>query len=346
MTLGILAVTPRLASAAFPERPTVDPAASRGSAAKSKNQKVAEEIAMALKKANFHGFEIDIEFRDGVATLRGKVSDPRLKVRASQLVADVAGVRRVDNQLSVISSSRGPIRQVDGTEVPPAPGAAIDASIQSNQERAMQIGRSLQSAGLSGYDIEVMYQNGQALLRGSVATPQQRESAARVASSVPGVLGVNNQLRVEGQPQGDPRYGMAAYQQGAPPAEPSQGTPMPATGPDGPQPPGMVPPPYPGAPMGPPPPAGAPIPGGPVFDNPRVPEYAWPSYGQYPNYAAVTYPSQYSASAWPYIGPFYPYPQVPLNWRKVTLEWDDGYWDLKFDSKTDRWWWFLHPKNW
>ena len=26
----------------------------------------------------------------------------------------------------------------------------------------------------------------------------------------------------------------------------------------------------------------------------------------------------------PYIGPFYPYPQVPLGWRKVQLEWDDS----------------------
>ena len=50
-----------------------------------------------------------------------------------------------------------------------------------------------------------------------------------------------------------------------------------------------------------------------------MPGYAWPSYAAYPNYAAVTYPKQYSPTAWPYIGPFYPYPQVPLGWRKVTL---------------------------
>ena len=93
-------------------------------------------------------------------------------------------------------------------------------------------------------------------------------------------------------------------------------------------------------------PATGPGPNGAVYNNPAVPDYAWPSYAQYPNYAAVTYPSQYSASAWPYIGPFYPYPQVPLNWRKATLEWDDGHWNLKFDSKTDRWWWFFNPKNW
>ncbi len=69
------------------------------------------------------------------------------------------------------------------------------------------------------------------------------------------------------------------------------------------------------------------------YDHPQLPNYAWPSYAAYPNYAAVTYPKQYSPAAWPYIGPFYPYPQVPLGWRKVTLEWDDGWWQLDFKSK-------------
>ena len=71
------------------------------------------------------------------------------------------------------------------------------------------------------------------------------------------------------------------------------------------------------------------------YENPQMPGYAWPSYAAYPNYAALTYPKQYSASAWPYIGPFYPYPQVPLGWRKVTLEWDDGWWMLDFKDCKD-----------
>ena len=78
-------------------------------------------------------------------------------------------------------------------------------------------------------------------------------------------------------------------------------------------------------PNGSPPPA--------AYDQPYMPNYAWPSYAAYPNYAAVTYPKQYAASAWPYIGPFHPYPQVPLGWRKVSLEWDDGWWFLDFDDR-------------
>ncbi len=70
-----------------------------------------------------------------------------------------------------------------------------------------------------------------------------------------------------------------------------------------------------------------------AYDQPHMPNYAWPSYAAYPNYAALTYPKQYSATAWPFIGPFYPYPQVPLGWRKVSLEWDDGWWFLDFQDR-------------
>ena len=68
-------------------------------------------------------------------------------------------------------------------------------------------------------------------------------------------------------------------------------------------------------------------------DGPNMPNYAWPSYAASPNYAALQYPTQYSPTAWPYIGPFYPYPQVPLGWRRVSLEWDDGWWFLDFDER-------------
>jgi hypothetical protein len=68
------------------------------------------------------------------------------------------------------------------------------------------------------------------------------------------------------------------------------------------------------------------------YNQPNLPDYAWPTYANYPNYAQVTYPRSYSPKAWPYIGPFYPYPQVPLGWRKVTLEHHNGWWWLDFDD--------------
>ncbi|MBQ9873628.1 MAG: BON domain-containing protein [Thermoguttaceae bacterium] len=66
--------------------------------------------------------------------------------------------------------------------------------------------------------------------------------------------------------------------------------------------------------------------------RPNVPNYAWPSYASYPNYSQVTYPKAYENAAFPYVGPFYPYPEVPLGWRKVTMQWHDGYWWLDFND--------------
>ena len=64
-----------------------------------------------------------------------------------------------------------------------------------------------------------------------------------------------------------------------------------------------------GRPAAPPPMAAIPTGAAPArYDQPNMPNYSWPSYAAYPNYAAVTYPKQYSPTAWPYIGPFYPYP--------------------------------------
>jgi hypothetical protein len=69
------------------------------------------------------------------------------------------------------------------------------------------------------------------------------------------------------------------------------------------------------------------------YDHPSMPGHAWPSYAANPNYAAVTYPKQYSPTAWPNIGQLYPYPQVPLGSRKVTHEWDDGWWMIDFKQR-------------
>lgn len=362
LTLGIMAATPGITTAAGPLSMLKPKAAAESAApaasSKQSNQKVADEIGRALRGAQLKGFDIEIEYKNGVATLSGKIADARQKAQATRLASEVPGVKRVDNQLTLIQQGASPvaargaapstrprsmIRQVSG-EVEAAPAAtpspaefreaATTAAIQTNQKVAQDVANALQAAHLNGYDIEVQYQNGAALLQGSVASPEHRAMASKVASEVPGVRMVNNQLAVQ-QQQGP------AQQQFAPQQGPMMRPIAPA---------GYLPPGAPGAPpmamgpgMAPEPAAGNP---GAIYDQPHLPDYAWPTYADYPNYAQVAYPQQYSASAWPYIGPFYPYPQVPLGWRRVTLEWDDGAWNLDFNSRTDKWWWFLHPKNW
>ncbi|EAQ77053.1 hypothetical protein DSM3645_25066 [Blastopirellula marina DSM 3645] len=56
----------------------------------------------------------------------------------------------------------------------------------------------------------------------------------------------------------------------------------------------------------------------------------------YPGFGVDQYPKQHAAAAYPYIGPHYPYPQIPLGWQKVSLEWDDGYWWLDFKHRKSK----------
>jgi hypothetical protein len=76
----------------------------------------------------------------------------------------------------------------------------------------------------------------------------------------------------------------------------------------------------------------------PAMQDPNMPPYAWPTYAPYNNVSRVAYPNSYPYNAFPFIGPYYPFPKVPLGWRKVTLEWEDGYWYLGRNSAPHDYW--------
>jgi osmotically-inducible protein OsmY len=251
-----------------------------------------------------------------------------------------SGIRQVSDETPSVAA---PATQ---TAIKAMPVRAVSSSpAPDNQAVAQQIGDTLASVGLVGFDIEIRYNAGTATLIGDVATMQQRQAAGSSVSQIPGVKNVNNQLRVGGpvtqtafnpqsapMPGGQQQFAQQPPQQYAPQQYAPQMMPAGYTQPGMGMDPSMMP-----SPMG-----YAPT----SYNNPQLPGHAWPAYAQYPNSAAVSYPTQYSASAFPYIGPFYPYPQVPMGWREVSLEWDDGYWQLNFNKEKDKWYWILHPKHW
>jgi hypothetical protein len=245
-----------------------------------------------------------------------------------------------------------------------------------NQEVAEKIAASLRDSGqLADFRISVKYQDGTAWLRGRVADEEQRNRALRLAFQAPGVVRVVNDIKVgdeaaDATPMagtkskaanplrkmtGDAQSAVATESQystkGKYAASSKRATPVammqaipqpprqPATLPAGETESGMTAAGNPGAPLPMYAPGVAANQAPAQYNQPCMPNYAWPSYAAYPNYAAVTYPKQYSPTAWPYIGPFYPYPQVPLGWRKVSLQWDDGWWFLDFKDEPSCCWW-------
>ena len=71
---------------------------------------------------------------------------------------------------------------------------------------------------------------------------------------------------------------------------------------------------------------------------PPLPPHAWPTYAPYNNYSRVAYPQAYPYEQFPFIGPMYPFPRVPLGWRSVSLTWEDGNWWYHRNPTGHDWW--------
>src|SRR3569623_93621 len=268
-----------------------------------------------------------------VQTTGGELSFPTAEARSSeptphlaaQPTVQPASTKRSIIRRRTISSSQSPTPAMAPTAAP------VTANVQGRQMNLIPLVRG-PDGNLVPLDPAMAQQMG--LQAQPVAGGQQMQK-------IP--LTNNNSARSKQGRRGRPMPIASRNQGGRPvPAayNAAAGGPPGGVYPPGAYPPGAVPPGALPAMEGVP---GAPLPGavpapiaGPApayYDQPNMPNYAWPSYAAYPNYAALTYPKQNSPTAWPYIGPFYPYPQVPLGWRKVTLEWDDGWWFLDFDDR-------------
>jgi hypothetical protein len=208
------------------------------------------------------------------------------------------------------------------------------AAPSANQKTANTIAATLRQSGqLHQYTIDVVVRDGVAELRGNVKDRAQLDVALQIAKDVPGVERVVNQLAVA------EKSAIQQVQGGSVPP------PLPVKTPEG---AGVLPDTVPGPGPGnlggdPAPLGGGPAPGFSEQNPPAMPPYAWPTYAPYNNYSRVAYPTAYPYQAWPFIGPCYPFPKVPLGWRSVKLEWEDGYWWFSRVAHPYDWW---HLRYW
>ena len=223
--------------------------------------------------------------------------------------------------------------QASAQSVLPERPAAIRVS---NQELANTVAMAVERSGVvRGYTIDITSVDGVVELSGKIADASQREAVLRTVLSLPGVASIVDKMTTLTQPVPATvrQAQLADVVEGRSAAPPAIGGP-----------PAMLP--APGAAN-----TGVdPIPLGQAagsspydLNAPKMPGYAWPTYAPYNNFSRVGYPTNYPYNAWPYIGPFYPFPKVPLGWRSVTLEWQDGHWWMgrnatKYDYWRVRYW--------
>jgi hypothetical protein len=269
--------------------------AAQPTAEKSTAKRISDHIQQSGQLRNYR---IGVTYQNGIATLAGTVTSPEQRDAAVRLAKEIAGVRRVESQLDLVVQPGDSAQEgISALYVRPSTNStAPSAAARGNRSGVVQAygGPKQFHPGASNRPKPLRRGNGMPL-------PTMRTAPD------PAVRPASADCYQAGGPHAGGYAGMGGAGMG--------GAGMMAGG--GGMPSGVVPASY-----------GR----GPSYENPSMPGYAWPSYASYPNYAALTYPQQYSPTAWPYIGPFYPYPQVPLAWRKVSLEWDDGWWFLDFSA--------------
>jgi hypothetical protein len=269
---------------------------------------MAADVAAKLRESGaLQGYRVNVKAKSGTVWLEGRVADEKQLAAAVGIAEASPGVERVVNRLTVAA------KQPAATA-----GLSLPASMRSlvapaGPAAAPAKPQAFASAPRSTTSALPVVQAAAAPRSGGV----QRAAFNRAAmQGVPagGAMTLPTPNGMGAVADGQIVPGSVRYSDGGPaggmPAGPVAGGPVPMAGTGV----GMPPIPMRG-------------------DGPNMPNYAWPSYAAYPNYAALQYPTQYSPTAWPYIGPFYPYPQVPLGWRRVSLEWDDGWWFLDFDER-------------
>lgn len=196
-------------------------------------------------------------------------------------------------------------------------------AVTANQQLANTIARQLKESGhLRNYHIDLACRGGVVEVSGSVSDQSQCDEALRLVQGVPGVERVLNRLTVT---QGNV-VRVQAEKPVIPPPLPV--LPEPAESVEKKREPATEP-----LPM-------TAVPSAQQFDlnPPRMPPYAWPTYAPYPNFSRVAYPEAYPYNSFPYIGPIYPFPKVPLGWRSVKLEFEDGYWWFSKTANKHDWW--------
>ncbi len=196
-----------------------------------------------------------------------------------------------------------------------------------NQQLADAVAAQLRQSGqLQNYRVEAVVLDGTVELQGQVADATQRDEVLRLVRAVPGVTSVRDRLAVAGtpavtratavtspQPLKEPGVlGPGATSAQAPAAGPIQ-EPTPIFH----APPGLA---------------------HTAHNPPPLPPYAWPTFAPYNNYSRVGYPTTYPYQAWPYIGPMYPFPKVPLGWRSIQLTYYDGHWWYGKRATGHDWW--------
>ena len=155
-----------------------------GCSAAPKSPDVSGNIRKGLDQAGLKNVSVSQDRDKGVVTLTGNVPSDADKSQAESIARSMAGGQVVADEIGVVPSD-------DNSEAKTV-NSDLDKAIDKNLDAAL-LQRDLKRG--VRYDVK----NGVVTLNGDVNSQNRRSEVARVASSVPNVVQVVNELQVKNQ---------------------------------------------------------------------------------------------------------------------------------------------------
>ena len=154
------------------------------SGASRKSIDVSDSIRTALDQAGLKDVSVTQDRDNGVVTLGGNVATEDAKTQAESIAKSIATGQVVANQIAVVPPGAESETKTMNSD--------LDAGIDKNLDAAL-----IQNKLRKGVEYDVS--NGVVTLTGEVNSQSKRVRVEQVASSVPNVRQVVNELQVKGQ---------------------------------------------------------------------------------------------------------------------------------------------------
>ncbi len=150
----------------------------------AKSPDVSDNIRKSLDQAGFKTVIVSQDRDRGIVTLAGQVASENDKLQAESLAKSLAGAQVVADQIAVIP--------VGGEKAARAVNSDLDQGIESNLDAAL-IQNKMHD------DVKYQVKSGVVTLTGEVNSEEKRTRAEKVATGVPNVQQVVNDLQIKNQ---------------------------------------------------------------------------------------------------------------------------------------------------
>lgn len=149
-----------------------------------KSADVSSDIRKSLDQSNLSSVKVSQDRDLGVVTLTGDVPNEAEKARAESIAKSIAGTQVVSNQIAVRpEGAESDAKKIDSD---------LDKAIEKNLD-AVLVEHKLNK------DVKYDVKNGVVTLKGDVVSASRRTQVEKLATTVPNVKQVVNELQVKGQ---------------------------------------------------------------------------------------------------------------------------------------------------